>query len=158
MENKNVMDEPDLVETKNYMHVAFNKIKNCTFRSIEEVDLENLRLFLIEALRGYKNRNIEEIDLLNIVDALETYIHRRYMNLYPGTLYPNFSLSNPLSIGLEAIDYIYNIISNIRLTNFIADKILDYLEAPLGKEEEAHRLMKNYLLTIKASWLSIGRV
>ena len=152
MNNLYVMDEPDLSEIKYFMHKAFSMIENCSFKGIEDVDLNSLRQFLCEALESYKQKNITDIDILNIIDAFETYLHRRYMDDYPATLYPNFPLFHPLSIGLEALNYIQKGVWYADLSLDVTDALLNFLKTPKGHEEEAHTQMKNYMNNLEAQY------
>ena len=145
MSRKNVMqEEKDLFEDRKFINKMIDRIDN-KFSKIEDIDLENLRVFLIILLLSFQEKKFSLNDILNILDVLEIYIHRRYMDDYPETCYPNPSDNDPISIGLNAIDYINEGVSYGNLLPNIMNPLLNYLNTPKEKEKEATFEMRRFM-------------
>lgn len=150
MSRKYVMQEDeDLFEDRLLMEEFIKDIDNDQFKEIEDIDLDNLREFLILVLQSFQQKKFKLLDILDILDVLETYIHRRYMDEYPKTFYPCPSDDEPMSIGLNAIDFIAEGTNYGNLLPNIMEPLLKYLQTPLGKEKESNLEMKKIIEELK---------
>jgi hypothetical protein len=148
MSNPNVMNEPEIIEIKKYSDAIIYDMQCDHFDHIEEINLDNLRVFLDEMLEAYRKRNITGNEILDICDYLETYIHRRYIDEYPKTSYPNPLPSHPMSIGIDAIHYIYDAVCYVDLPDSTVEELLAYLRTSEGQEEAGHKRIKDHLIKI----------
>ena len=150
MNNPHVMNEPDLIEIKNYMYKTFfSQIKNSCFKGFEDIDLDNLRQFLYQALEHYTKQEVSLNAMYNIMDAMETYIHRRYMNEETDVYYPMPSEDDPISIGLNAIDFIKDGINYSNLLPNVMEPLLSYLQTLASQEREATTNMEKFIEEFK---------
>ncbi|MGI4851628.1 MAG: hypothetical protein ACRYGR_06775 [Janthinobacterium lividum] len=150
MSRKYVMQEDeDLFENRAFVDPLIKRINSNKFKEIEDIDLENLREFLILVLQSFQEKKFGLNDILNILDNLEIYIHRRYMDEYPETCYPCPSDSEPMSIGLNAIDFIAEGTNYGNLLPNIMEPLLKYLQTPIGNEKESNLEMEKILKELK---------
>lgn len=153
MGRKYVMQEDeDLFETRFFFNKLIDSIKSETFKEVEDIDLDNLREFLILVLQSLQEKKFDLDDILDIIDALETYLHRRYMDEWPENHYPVPPDSDPLSIGLNALDYIKQAIYDEDLQPKTFKRLLTYLKTPLGQQEKATKTMEKYMEEMKKKW------
>lgn len=77
-----------------------------SFKEIVDVDLENLGKFLIPILKAFSEGVISASKMGEVGYAIRIYIHRRYLDDFPDTCYPDFGEDHPLSVPLNVLDYI----------------------------------------------------
>ena len=128
-----------------FMNNIIKNMHSPYFRSMNDINLENLRDFLIPLFREYEMKKINYSFFTNFGNALETYLHVKFGNDFPDTLYPVFDKSDFRSIGIEVIEYMN--ISNSEFFIFPKDipYFIEFLKTPIRQENEAHQKIKEYV-------------
>lgn len=114
-----------------------------SFKVVTDIDLGNLKEFLVFLLRALSEDRISINKIEEVGDALETYIHRRYLSDFPDTGYPNFGNEHPLSVSLNIIEFL----SSPSYVLFPEDAafFIEMLQAPPEKALETNQKMCNFV-------------
>ena len=82
-------------------------------------------------------------DLFDLVDIINDYLFLTYDD------YPQFNETNPRSNGVAAVDYIHDALTEGNPFRRTINTFMQYLDTPLGLEEQAHRKITEYISKIK---------
>jgi hypothetical protein len=145
MSSEKINLDPTLVKLREFLNTIIKKFCKAPFKEIEDVDIENLREFLIPIIENFRDNKIPVRVLNDIGDGMHTYIHRRFGDEYPETSYPDLPKTDWRSIGLDTLDYMYGIPESFIMLPEDAPYFIKFLKTPIGQEEEAHKKIREYI-------------
>jgi hypothetical protein len=145
MSSEKINLDPALLKLREFLNNIIKKFCKAPFSEIEDVNIENLRDFLIPIIEKFHDNMIPVLVLNDIGDGIQTYIHRRFGDEYPETFYPDLPETDWRSIGLDTLDYMYGIPEAFIMLPEDAPYFIEFLKTPIGQEEEAHKKIRKYI-------------
>lgn len=144
-------DDLYIQSSKNFINKILNTIKS-RFSAFEQIDIYNLREFWLDILEAYQNKIITKTDVFDVVDSLENYVNRRFEEDYPDFEWLIFPDSDSRSIGCNTTQFVRDVITYGNLESKFVTILQNYLQTPLGKEEEANNFMDQLFNLLVIKW------
>lgn len=136
--------DDDFLKDINFLNEITQTFSKGQFKNVQEINLENLRDYLLCILEAFGQEKISVRKMSEIGEALRTYIFRRYEDEYPDTLYPYFQEDNSKFVALNILDYIYGTIEDFTMFPEDSTFFIEMLEEPADKAKETNEKIYAY--------------
>lgn len=137
------LDEGDRKELQ-FLDDLTRKIDDENFSTLHQVNLKNLKSYLINLLRFFSDDKISIADLSDAGEALNHYIYYCYNREYPDTSYPNPSEEESLSVDLNVLRQIEGFSEDFLMFPEDVPFFIKMLEAPAEQAKETNEKIYAY--------------
>lgn len=127
-------------------NILLKVINSKILEDITQLEIQHLNSLMIEILSNYLNNSLSDSDVLDFIDSIQKVLYEKYTLDFPETFYPYFPNHDERSLGINALDYLKDIIwesfckkKDIELIH----TLIKYLES--SDPSEAHKKLDQYL-------------